>query len=237
VPDKTTTGARRGLAKSKPPLSIPQILQWADAHRRRTGEWPAVRSGPIVGAPGETWRAIDNVLYVGQRGLEGGSSLARLLAQRRGARNDKALPKLTIAQILRWVDEYHRRTGDWPGVRSGPIAGSGGESWGTIDRALQNGSRGLRRSSLPRFLAKHRNARKGARPLTVRQVLTWADAHRARTGVWPNASSGPIVGADGETWSAVSQALGCGLRGLDGNSSISRLLVAQGRKPARWFRG
>jgi hypothetical protein len=42
-----------------PPLTVAQILAWADAHRARTGEWPRVLSGPIPEAPGESWRAVN----------------------------------------------------------------------------------------------------------------------------------------------------------------------------------
>jgi hypothetical protein len=69
-----------------PPLTVAQILAWADSHRARTGKWPQVRSGPVRDAPGETWIAIEDALRLGTRGLKGGSSLARLLAQRLGVR-------------------------------------------------------------------------------------------------------------------------------------------------------
>ena len=68
-------------------LTEAQILAWADAHHARAGAWPTERSGPVAVAPGETWRAIDNALRRGHRGLPGYSTLARLLAQhRRGSR-------------------------------------------------------------------------------------------------------------------------------------------------------
>ena len=44
----------------------------------------------------ETWAAVDAALINGVRGLEGGSSLARLLDRERGVRNRKALPRLTV---------------------------------------------------------------------------------------------------------------------------------------------
>jgi hypothetical protein len=36
--------------------------------------------------------------------------------------------------------------------------------------------------------------RKGE-PLTVEQILAWADAHKARTGTWPTRRSGPSATA------------------------------------------
>jgi hypothetical protein len=65
--------------KGRPHLSPRQILAWAAAHRRRTGEWPGALSGPIPEAPGESWRSVNMALYKGHRGLPGGDSLAQLL--------------------------------------------------------------------------------------------------------------------------------------------------------------
>lgn len=52
------------------------------------------------------------------------------------------LPRLTINQILRWADEYHRLHGRRPTGYSGPI-GDTGEDWGYVDEALRKGFRGL----------------------------------------------------------------------------------------------
>jgi len=142
------------------PLSPKQILAWADAHHRRTGKWPAVKSGPIPEAPGETWLAVESALRNGARGLPGGSTLARLLAEQRGARNQKSLPRLTVRQIVTWARAHHRETGRWPSAHSGPVHGSGGETWAGIDRDLSRGHRGLPGgSSLARLLAQHGKSR------------------------------------------------------------------------------
>lgn len=52
------------------------------------------------------------------------------------------------------------------------------------------------------------------RPLTLREILSWADAYREATGKWPTRNGGPIIGAHGEKWSQVDAALHQGLRGL-----------------------
>src|SRR5262245_13038746 len=121
---------------------------------------------------------------------------------------------LTVAAILRWADLHYQRTGRWPTGRSGPVADAPGERWGTIEAALRCGNRGLPGTdTLARLLARHRNKRnrRALPPLTADQILAWADAHVARTGGWPIASSGPVFGAAGETWNAVNLALvqGC----------------------------
>jgi hypothetical protein len=150
-----------------PPLTIGQVLAWADAHRERTGAWPSQASGEIVDAPGETWLAVSGNLRTGGRGLPGGSSLARLLAAERGARNRSALPRLSIETILRWADAHFRRTGTWPTARSGPIPEAPGERWSAVAAALVSGYRGLGRgSSLRRVLEEHR----GIPPRRARQA-------------------------------------------------------------------
>ena len=75
----------------KPPLTVPMILGWIDAHKKRTGALPHMHAGPVRdGYLGDNWRKIDNALRYGLRGLPGGSSLARLL-QRHGPEGQSAL--------------------------------------------------------------------------------------------------------------------------------------------------
>ena len=86
------------------PLSIPEILQWADVYQHRHGAWPKTSSPADCLPLGTTWRQIDNALRYGLRGLEGSSSLAQLLAQERGVRNVHALPAAaTEQQIAAWA--------------------------------------------------------------------------------------------------------------------------------------
>ncbi|HLJ54545.1 MAG TPA: hypothetical protein VKT77_05850 [Chthonomonadaceae bacterium] len=63
-------------------------------------------------------------------------------------------------------------------------------------------------------------------PYTEAQILVWCDAHFARHGKWPNASSGPIPEAPGENWSMVSIALNHGIRGITRRTSLAKLLLA-----------
>src|SRR5438552_2767313 len=117
----------RRLRRSSPPaarprLTISKILAWADQHRKRTGDWPTQKSGRIAGADAETWGAVNHALYSGRRGLPAGSSLAKLLRERRGRPHQHFLPPLRVGQILVWADEHHGRTGDWPRADSGLVA-------------------------------------------------------------------------------------------------------------------
>jgi hypothetical protein len=62
-------------------------------------------------------------------------------------------------------------------------------------------------------------------PLTTALILAWADTHRALTGEWPSRSSGPVLGAPGENWLNIDQALRVGVRSLSGGDSLARLLL------------
>jgi hypothetical protein len=145
-----------------PPLTEAQILEWADRTHEETGKWPKVKSGAIRGAPGETWVAIDDALRCGLRGLPGGSSLAKLLLQRRGVRSIVSLPRLTLRDIRRWARAHRQRSGKWPTANSGPIPEATGENWRAVNLALYNGHRGLPGgSSLARLLKQSRRGTQG----------------------------------------------------------------------------
>jgi pyrroloquinoline quinone (PQQ) biosynthesis protein C len=210
------------------PLTEEQILSWADRHRERTSEWPMVQSGPVVDTEGDTWSSVNAALQEGLRGLPGGSSLARLLEEKRGVRNRKALPGLTIDQILAWVDSHYRRTGKWPNRDSGQVVDAPGEVWGNVNAALHQGARGLpARLSLAQLLDKHRGVpnRLALPDLTKDQVLAWADLHHLRTKRWPLVKSGPVVDEPGEKWNNIDAALARGGRSLPGGSSLAQLLL------------
>jgi hypothetical protein len=224
----------RGLRSWRyvPPFSIPQILAWADAFRARNGRWPNERSGPVDEAPGETWLRIQTALVEGLRGLQGGSSLSRLLAAERGVRQGKDGRAISVAEILQWADAHRARHGAWPDEQSGPIPEAAGENWRIVKSALKVGRRGLPAgSSIALLLAEHRGwrHRRHLPKLTIAQVLAWADAYHARTGRWPSAVSGPIPESSGDKWSTVNSALANGHRGLPGGMSVTRLIDRERR--------
>ena len=69
-------------------LSFKQILEWADAFYRNTGEWPTHNSGLIEGSNGDTWGKIRKSIVNSGRGLPSGQykSLADLLHKERGVK-------------------------------------------------------------------------------------------------------------------------------------------------------
>jgi hypothetical protein len=146
-----------------PPLTLDQILRWADAHFRRHCTWPDFGSGHIPGTGGESWWAVDAALRHGFRGLPGGTSLGRLLTTKRGVQDKAAEPRLTVAQIRAWAEDHLTRTGLWPDQGSGEIPGTE-ENWKAVEAALRLGRRGLRGgSSLAQLLfTRHRLRKKSA---------------------------------------------------------------------------
>jgi len=212
-------------------LTIDQILTWADAHRLRTGLWPRERSGPVPEAPGLTWESVSEALCKGFRGLPGGSSLAKLLLQMRGARKHERCVPLTEEKILAWADAHFQRENRWPAQSSGAIADAPGETWAGVDTALFKGGRGLSGgSSLAKLLARagRKRNRSELPPLTVEQILEWAWAHCKRAHHYPYSNSGAIPEAPEETWHGIDAALRGGHRGLPGGRSLRRFLMREG---------
>jgi hypothetical protein len=106
------------MGKSRPKLTVAQILRWADAHHERTGTWPAAGSGPVREAPGLTWLAVNGALSKGLRGLPGGDSLAQLLMRhgRRQAPWDRGTWTADEDRLVRTLSpaEAARQTGRPP---------------------------------------------------------------------------------------------------------------------------
>jgi len=238
--------AKRRLAKPgphdrrhKPALTTSMIVAWAEAFFQKHGQWPYPQSGPVAGAPGETWLNIDYALRHGTRGLSRRLSIARLLRAAKGVRVRAGRPAFTVPQILAWADAFFKAHRVWPRPDSGPVAGAPGESWKKINAALCYGTRGLRgKSSLLGLLQKHRGVLRGAdrfpwatkSRLSMKEIRAWAKEHRRRTGAWSHVAAGRVPSVAGLTWAKIDVALRVGCRGLPGGSSLARLF---GRKPHR----
>jgi len=206
-------------------FTVKQVLAWADAWYARTGDWPYALSGEIPGSGGVNWLSVDRALRLGRAMLPGGSSLACLLASKRGV---VRYAPFTEEQILAWADAHHRRTGRWPVAESGPVTDAAEETWYKVDSALGGGTRGLPGgSSLAQLLVARRHVRCHfySPRLTIDQILTWADQFHARTGRWPNCESGPVLELPGEHWGSLTTCIAEGHRGLPGGSTLTQLLI------------
>jgi hypothetical protein len=116
------------MPPGRPPLTVAQILAWADSHHARTGRWPITTSGPVPDHPGEEWVRIDAALRRGLGGLPGGDSLARLLAERRGRRLRSRKPPRTVGgdQVVRQAHGPGARRGRGRPRGAGPGTGRRG---------------------------------------------------------------------------------------------------------------
>ncbi len=220
----------------RPELTVEQVLAWADDYHKAHGCWPKASSGRVVGASINTWSNINSLLKSGRRGLPGGSSLIRLLAEHRGRPDGNRFPALTVEQILTWADDYQKTHGCWPNVKSGRVSGAPSNTWRSINSLLKSGRRGLPRgSSLVRLLAEHRGRPMGNRlpPLTVEQILAWADDHHEAQGCWPAPSWSRVAGAPTNIWNNINTKLSVGGRGLPGGTTLVRLLAQYRGRPLR----
>src|SRR5256885_686615 len=115
-------------------------------------------------------------LRKGYRGLDKGSSLPRLLAERRGLALHRPARPLTLERILEWADCYHAREGKWPTRESGPIPEAPG---GQVTRRTR------RASPPPQAIGLLPD---GCFRLTVCQGCS--DRH-GRMGEWESGCAGP----------------------------------------------
>jgi hypothetical protein len=226
--------------KLLPDLNIMQINGWVLTYYARTGRLPRVKDGTIPEAPDESWSIIDNAFRYGRRGLaETGYTSLKAFLDSYFTRADfgqrvMLKPKLYISTILKWADEHHARTGNWPNTNSGEIPDEPGETWRKINHEMTRGLRGI---NPPTTLTKLLEQQRGMRPsrrgtLTFVQILRWADEHRARTGQWPDPKSrSEIPGAPHETWLHVNSAMLHGSRGLPQKTSLPMLLFTYRGRP------
>jgi hypothetical protein len=156
------------LAKDRYSFTISEVLSLADAYHERYGKWPKDHSGRIPQPFAKFWQRIGGALKRGRYGLPGGTTLARLLNQERGARYARNLKPLTAADILGWADAHHARTGKWPTCRCGAIPEAPGEKWMMVNAALYLGHRGIPGgSTLGRFLARSGRTSRRDPPLGI----------------------------------------------------------------------
>jgi hypothetical protein len=102
----------------KKPLTIPEILSWADDHRRRFGNYPSAASGPVLAKPVETWGGINAALNHALRGLAGGDSLSALLKRERGHKTSRGRPPKLPQEHTRLLHGPYRHPGVHVGTRT-----------------------------------------------------------------------------------------------------------------------
>lgn len=137
-------------------------------------------------------------------------------------------PDLTVEQIRAWMEEHKARTGKWPHVNSGLVAGQSA-TWRAIECALVQGLRGL---PCGLSLAKlHRLP-----DLTIAAILDGAIVYAMGNGGTLPSGKSSEGGVLGHSWYAIDRRLRSGAYGLPGGSSLCaelRVLVAQGFTSAK----
>lgn len=215
------------MARPLKPLTVAQILQWADWHQLRTGRWPTSRSGVILDQPDRTWESVQTALIKGTCGMAGGSSLHKLLQEHRGIKDPRmVMPDLALKDVLHWADSHHSITGDWPHRDFGSVIDCPQISWATIDDRMSKGHWGLPHGmTLARWLRDARGVWDGGKPkLTEKLVLRWAQEHFDRFGRWPVTLSGPLFNHPDENWAAIDVGMRNQRRGFPQRTSLSQFL-------------
>jgi hypothetical protein len=126
-----------------------------------------------------------------------GHTLIKLVREHGRIGQAKDLPPLSDALLKHWILSWFRQTKSWPTAGSGEIPGSGGERWIDIDRALENGERGLPLvGTLAKYIAHHWGPVYGHSPNPLSYVrcggvtfrlgsvlaMTHGDEYRQRSG-------------------------------------------------------
>ncbi len=204
---------------NRPALSCDEILSAASRFYGRTGRWPSQLSGDASEDFGrsETWVNVNSSLVSGNRGLSGGSSLAKLLDLAGCKTSPHRGGGLTADLILRAARRCHERTGRYPNANTpdAHLDFDRKESWGAIDNALRKGLRGLNGNScLAILLDENGLIRRTVKSdvLSTRVLIGMIHRYRLATGAWPSETI--------NVWKSIGQSLRKGYRGLQGGSSL-----------------
>jgi hypothetical protein len=208
------------------PITEDMIAELVSAYQTEHGKFPTVRAT-------SEWCALDGVLRQGGRGLPGGSSLAKLMADRFGYVYWGNKMPLSDEFILDMVDQFKNEHGKFPGQYSGLVAGGfPGDDWGGYNASLRDGGRGLHGGTT---LAKLIHSRypeyvhsKNCENLTVEFIVDRAKEHLDLNGKFPVVKGGSVTnGYPGDTWNGYDRALFEGGRGLPGGTTLKRLLAKE----------
>jgi hypothetical protein len=208
-------------------LTVQGIHDLIRSHHTEKGEFPSKASGPIPQL-GMTWYAVNSCLYRGNRGLPGGSSLAREVE---AVKQSLDLPvpgrgRMSLEAVHAAIARFRREHSRWPTARDGDVADLG-TTWKAINHTLLGGNRGLPRSSLAREARKVAAAdrlefRKLCKPpLGLDAVRAAILTHQQRVGRFPSVNSGFCTELQAD-WRTINMALTQGLRCLPGGSSLAR---------------
>jgi hypothetical protein len=125
-------------------------------------------------------------------------------------RTRAAIPRLLVRDILSWIKDHHRRTGQLPDRDSGPIWAAPVETWAAIDAALKDGTRGLAGGTSLHGLCMRHFRKPGRRTGTVRVLVKQGRGRRANV---VRRAKARAMRASGMTFPAIAKRLGIGIQG------------------------
>jgi len=220
-------------------LELPMVRKAIRTFHKEHGRTPHSNDGDASEyiESQDTWGAINSALYIGRRGLPGGSSLIRE-ARKLGLSEMK--PDFTLPMVRKAIRAFYKEHGRPPFLHEEATKYIGfSENWKNVNWALVRGSRGLPGGSSLTDVSVQMGLKD---PSIKKPDLTLPMIHEAMRkfdkthGHRPRPQDGDASIHFGypETWSAVDTALLKGSRGLVGGSSLTKEALQLGlrnRKP------
>jgi len=208
-------------------LYIDEIVDWMILFEKEYGKYPTQQDNRVIKEMGEeTWKSINSSLLAGRRGLEK-SSLGKIKEKYFDVKNQKNLPKLSISQIIEWTTLFIKEFQCYPTRKDKRIIPEmKNETWSIIDTALEEGLRGLPKSSLADFLYKYFDKRNQSNlpNLNINEILNWMKLFYDEYHILPGRrDKRKILEMGKETWNMINFSLRKGLRGLPPNTSLVKL--------------
>lgn len=216
------------MTTDRPALTIQQVLAWADEYFSVKGSWPSQKS-KTINRQCPNWKAIDQCLIHGLRGLPKSGSLHKLLRKTgRKAESHLEKPDLSEAIILEWCDKYFVKYDEWPQVKHKRKVAGQDASWASIDAALRSGGRGLAKGkSLAKLLFEKREVETQGNQsrIEILKVTEWIRVFESSNKRYPSIEEDGDERIDGTklTWRQLINAVKSGSRGLPKQSWASFL--------------
>ncbi|MCO6431602.1 MAG: DEAD/DEAH box helicase family protein [Deltaproteobacteria bacterium] len=240
--DAAASAGTRGLPKGR---SLPQILaplreelgyvreltehdviEAARTFFKKHKHLPTERSvDDVPGMKGVTWRAISEAGKLGNRGLEKGKSLAKLLEPL--ALELGLSSQLTEAQIIDAARKYFDKYKRLPSQGSKEeVPGMPGMTWRAIDSGGFKGIRGLKKGrTLSKILEPLRNELGLDKNLTEDAIIASARRFHEENGYLPTAATKAEAPGLSTSWIAINSAGKAGRSGLQKGRSLAKILA------------
>lgn len=143
------------------------ILKWIDIFFEKYKKFPNPKTkNKIEEMKENTWAALDNALWRGNRGLKKlNGGLTKLISLNRDYEHNFNKSKLSINLITKWLLFEFSEKKKWPIVTKDNVLMSPGEKWRNVDVCMRIGARGLKKgNSVNKLLKKILNKNADYRP-------------------------------------------------------------------------